>query len=322
MKLLCADIGGTNARMAIVRDSTVLEIKIYPTDQVKDAIDLLKTFLKDCHETVPDYAAFAAAGVVSGEEVKGTNIPWNIDCKAIKQELGFRKCIVLNDFEAAAWGLLAVKDKRLLHIGGGQPDAFGTKAILGAGTGLGEAIVVRCSQNWKVLRSEGGHASFSPRDDTGMELLMHLRNIYGHVSFERILSGSGLAEIYEFLIRHDAKKLNDFLAVDRKKRPAYVTALARQKNRQALEAINFFFKAYGDEASNLALKCLPSGGVFLAGGVTMALLDFLQKSPFIQAFEDKGRMSGLLRSIPVFVVTEPYLGILGAAQCLMAGLHE
>ena len=320
MKLLCADIGGTNARVAIVEDLHVRQINVYPTRDIEGAVDLLKRFSEDTGTPLPEYAALAAAGVVEKNQVKGTNIPWDIDCDRLRAELAVRRCIILNDFEAAAWGLLAVDRDTLLKVGGSAADSSGTKAILGAGTGLGEAILVRCRNDWRVLRTEGGHASFSPRDKQGMALLSHLMAKRDHVSFERILSGSGLVEIYSFLVRDKTEKIDLLSSVSKQKRASHITGLADRGDDDALEAVDFFFKAYGEEASNLALKCLPAGGVYLTGGVTLHLLNFLLKGPFRGSFEDKGRMKPVLQKIPVFVVREPLLGILGAGYKLQQSL--
>ncbi len=321
MKLLCADIGGTNARVAIIEDLLVRQINVYPTREIEDAADLLKRFSEDTGTPLPEYAALAAAGIVEKNRVKGTNISWDIDCDRIRSELAIKRCLMLNDFEAAAWGLLAVDRDTLLKVGGRSADSSGTKAILGAGTGLGEAIVVRCRNDWRVLRTEGGHASFSPRDEQGMALLAHLMEKRSHVSFERILSGSGLVEIYSFLIRDKLNKVELLSSVSRQKRASHITGLAERGDDDALEAVDFFFRAYGEEASNLALKCLPAGGVYLTGGVTLHLLNFLLRGPFRDSFEDKGRLKSVLQKIPVFVVREPLLGILGAGYKLQQSLE-
>ncbi len=316
MEVLCADIGGTNARIALVEDLHVTQIRVYGTRQAKGAVSILRQFSRDTGKRLPPNACLAAAGVVTGNRVAGTNIHWDIDCGEIRSKLGLERCLVLNDFEAAAWGLLAVDEKNFVRLGGGKHEPLGTRAILGAGTGLGEAVLVHCGASWEVLRTEGGHASFSPRDDIGIELLSHLMKIYGHVSFERVVSGSGLGEIYSFFIRNDKKRMKAFTAIEAAQRPAHVTALAAEGDEVAGRAVDFFLGVYGEEASNLALKCLPSGGVYLTGGVTLHLLNFLPGSPFRKNFEDKGRMSAVLGRIPVFIVNEPLLGILGAAYRL------
>ncbi len=322
MKLLCADIGGTNARVAIVENQKVEVIHVYPTQALEGARDLFKRFLNDLQIPLPRMAALAAAGVMEKGKIKGTNIPWDIDCNEISEELGLEKCIVLNDFEAAAWGLLAVDEDKLIKVQGAKIDPLGTKAILGPGTGLGEAILVRCKDGWQVLRTEGGHASLSPRDETGILLLAHLMKKYGHVSFERVLSGSGLVEIYRFFVREDKRALERLSSIPLKERASHVSKLAQNGDEDALNAVEFFFKTYGEEASNLALKCLPSGGIYLTGGITLHLMDFLLKGPFRACFQDKGRMANLLKDMAVFAVDEPLLGILGAAYRLTKGLTE
>jgi len=318
LELLCADIGGTNARLAIMDGLEIKHLKIYETGKAEGAVPLLKRFSRESGIRLPSKACIAAAGVVEGKRVKGTNIPWDIDCEKIQKGLDIDECVVLNDFEAAAWGLLAVDEKRLVRFGGEKPDPMGTRAILGAGTGLGEAILVHCKSGWKVLRTEGGHSSFSPRNRQGIELLVHLMEKYGHVSFERVLSGSGLWEIYSFfLLGKNSENEEATRESGQLDGPSRVTKLAKEQDEDALDAISFFLGIYGEEASNLALKCLPSGGIYLTGGVTLHLLEYFSRSPFRSSFEEKGRMSPLLEKIPVFVVNEPLLGLLGSAYRLM-----
>ena len=317
VEILCADIGGTNARIAVIEDQDVRLLKIYPTGEVKGLADLLKRFSRDTGTALPRAAAIAAAGVVKDGVVEGTNISWDIDCRDVTEKLGLDMCLLLNDFEAAAWGLLAVGTARLVKIGGQEPEPLGTRAILGAGTGLGEAVLVRCSQGWHVLKTEGGHCSMAPRDQTGMKLLDHLMATYGHVSFERVLSGPGLVEIYSFFIRGNSRRLATLHSVPQDKRASFITGLARSRDKYGLETMDFFFKTYGEEASNLALKCLPTGGIYLTGGVTLHVMDLLLDSRFRLAFEDKGRMKEVLEKIPVFVVNETCLGLKGAGYRLM-----
>ncbi len=317
MEYLCADIGGTNARLALVEDLQIRQIKIFQSHRAQGIVPLLKRFSAETGRRLPPRACIAAAGIVEGKQVKGTNIPWNIDCEEILRELEIEQCLILNDFEAAAWGLLAVDKNQLVQYGGKDPDPKGTMAVLGAGTGLGQAILVHCPTGWKVLRTEGGHASFSPRDHVGISILSHLMEKYGHVSFERLLSGSGLWEIYSFFIKNSGEKLKDLSSVSPRERPSHVTRLARAGDEYALRAVDFFFETYGEEASNLALKCLPSGGVYLTGGVTLHLSDLFSQKIFRSRFENKGRMSSLLSKIPVFLVKEPLLGILGSAYRLI-----
>jgi len=310
MRVISADIGGTNARIAILEDMSIQVIKTYPTKEFKSAAWLFERFSTDAAVTLPGRAGIAAAGPVEDGVIMGTNIGWDIDCSEIADILKLDTCILLNDFEAAAWGLLAIEEKDIVQIGGKAADPLGPKALLGAGTGLGEAMLLRCRNIWQVLRTEGGHASFSPRNRTEVELLESFMSRYGHVSFERFLSGSGLAEIYEFLagergIDRDTPPGHDMAA--------FITRGASEGRTLCVETLEVFCSIYGGEASNLALKCLSTGGVYLSGGIVQHIpLPFL-KGSFRTAFEDKGRMSALLKCMPVFLVTHPFLGILGAA---------
>lgn len=315
MKVFTADIGGTNARIAIVQDLDIETVKVYPTRKFSGPLQIFNAFLREYKNSLPKHAAIAAAGVVEAGRIKGTNIQWNLDVKELKDRFKFDTCIFLNDFEAAAWGLFAVQSDSLIQIGGKEPDPVGPKALLGAGTGLGEAILIKCMEKWHVIRTEGGHSSFSPRTQEEIDLLIYLRKRFDHVSFERILSGSGIVEIYRFLLEQNKINMenDDEIKVQN---PADITELAVKGYELALKTMDIFCRVYGEEASNLALKCLSIGGVYISGGIVLHMLPIFLKSHFRTAFEDKGRMSSILKNIPVFIVNEPYLGLLGGAYRL------
>jgi len=319
MRGLVTDIGGTNSRIAIVRDLQIETLKVYPTRNFKSAIELFRHFQKDTGQELPSRWAVAAAGVTTQDKIHGTNIGWNIVRKELSDAFRLETCLLLNDFEAAAYGLAVVSEERLEKIGGGKPGGNEVKIILGAGTGLGEATCVFCKETgWKVLRSEGGHSSFSPTDELEIELFRFLKKKYGHVSFERILSGPGLIELYHFF-------LNQQYALPGKelREPSQVTRAAKEGDEISWCALDLFCKIYGEEAGNFALKALPLGGVYLTGGIVLHILTRLKAGGFIKGFTSKGRMKEVLKDIPVFVVKEPYLGILGCAyRLLQAGVAE
>ena len=321
MKGLATDIGGTNARLAIVQDLEIEIIKIYPTKKFKSALELFSKFQEDIGDRLPSRWAVAAAGVTTSEMIRGTNIGWDIVKEELKDFFQLETCILLNDFEAAAYGLATLNEKKLVRIGGNLSNDKGTRALLGAGTGLGEAICIYCGdEGWKVIRSEGGHCSFAPTDETEIGLLQFLKQKYGHVSYERILSGTGLIELYEFFAQktYDTHQNHYRRPI---KSPAQITELAKKNDELCQRVIGLFCRILGEEAGNLALKSLPDGGIFIGGGIPPRIISWLKKGQLRKGFEEKGRMTNLLQELPIFVVDEPYLGIYGGAYKLQLSLN-
>ena len=316
MKVLAGDIGGTNARFAIIEGDKILFEKHYPSKDFNKFEDVFAVFVEDVPGQVPHCACLAVAGVVEGNRVEATNIPWTIDGNDLKERLGLETLRLINDFEAAAWGITVLHREHLVQIGEGKPVSDGPKAVLGAGTGLGQAILVSCNEGYRVLPTEGGHADFAPRNEEEIRLLRYLMKEFPHVSVERILSGPGLVHIYEFLLEDQNYKESVFTkqAIKKKDKAAYITRHAVQGTDELCQqAVGMFCSIYGAEAGNLALKCLAAGGVYIAGGIAPKILSILGEGGFRQAFESKGRMEKVLKRIPTYVVISPQLGLLGAA---------
>ncbi len=316
MKVIAGDIGGTNARFAIIEGDKILFEKHYPSKDFNKFEDVFAVFVKDVPEQVPQCACLAVAGVVEGNRVEATNIPWTIDGHDLQERFGLETLYLINDFEAAAWGITVLHKDHLVQIGGGKPISNGPKAILGAGTGLGQAILAPCNKGYIVLPTEGGHVDFAPRNEEEMRLLRYLIKKFPHVSVERILSGPGLVNIYKFLLEERDSKESVFSrqSVKEKDHAALITRHALQGTDELCrQAARMFCSIYGAEAGNLALKCLATGGVYVAGGIAQKILPILSEGGFRQAFEAKGRMEKVLKHIPTYVVTSPQLGLLGAA---------
>ncbi|MGB9497652.1 MAG: glucokinase [Dissulfuribacterales bacterium] len=316
MKVLAGDIGGTNARFAIIEGDKILFEKHYPSKDFNKFEDVFAVSIKDVPGQVPHCACLAVAGVVEGNRVEATNIPWTIDGNDLKERFGLETLRLINDFEAAAWGITVLHREHLVQIGEGKPVSDGPKAVLGAGTGLGQAILVSCNEGYRVLPTEGGHADFAPRNEEEIRLLRYLMKEFPHVSVERILSGPGLVHIYEFLLEDQNYKESVFTkqAIKKKDKAAYITRHAVQGTDELCQqAVGMFCSIYGAEAGNLALKCLAAGGVYIAGGIAPKILSILGEGGFRQAFESKGRMEKVLKRIPTYVVISPQLGLLGAA---------
>ncbi len=311
MRVLAGDIGGTNARLALFEEDRILFQRQYPSSKIKGIEQAFELFQAEIGAPLPEAAAIAVAGVVEDQCVSATNIPWTLCAESIRKNTGFEKVILLNDFEAAAWGTLTLKTGELIPLGGGSRDPSGPRAVLGAGTGLGQALVVPCeSGSYRVLPTEGGHTDFAPRGEEQIQLLEFLLQEREHVSVEQVLSGPGLVNIYRFL--EDSPDLPDEPDV-----PAWITREAMSDpGSTAARALRIFVEIYGAEAGNLALKSLATGGVYIAGGIAPRILDALAGWGFREAFEAKGRMKKVMKKIPTWVVTDTNLGLRGAAHLL------
>ena len=330
MRILAGDIGDTATRLAIYDDDEIIYERQYPsqavsavTKHINDFIDGFIAFQKKSKNAPKELtimkACLAIAGVVKNNGVKATNLPWVIETEDIAASLGMKveDVRLVNDFEAAAWGITALPPGQLIKIGGAEPEPDRPKALIGAGTGLGEAIIAPVGKRKvRVIATEGGHADFAPVNETQIGLLRHLIKKFGHVSTERVLSGPGLVNIHRFLIEKN-KGRHTTAGID----PAEITKGAiKDGDAVCIEALGIFSSIYGSEAGNLALRCLATGGIYIGGGIAAKILPFLTDGGFRKAFEAKGRMSATLKKIPVFLVTEPRLGLIGA-RIIAQGSH-
>lgn len=324
MQILAGDIGGTKTHLALFVDERPhggglreLRGERLPSAAFADLGEAIRAFLREGEARAVTAAAFGIAGPVVGDTCRTTNLPWAIDGAALARDLALPRVRLLNDFHALALGLDLLGPGDLEILQEGDVDPRGPRAVIGAGTGLGEAIVVPTASGPRVLATEGGHTDFAPRDDLEIGLLRHLIARHGHVSWERVVSGPGLATLLDYLV---AAGHTD-LAADTRARlasedpGAVIGELALSGTDPAcVLAVDRFLALYGAEAGNLALKVLPTGGLFVAGGIAPRLLPRLRAGAFIAALRDKGRMSHLLDRIRVAVVREPRVGLLGAAR--------
>ncbi len=335
MIVLAGDIGGTNTRLALFEVSgdtyTLVIEKTYPSASQSSLNAIAERFLGEARAAIPSAAVpphracFGIAGPVEGNVCRATNLPWVVDGRALSQQLSIPHVRLVNDFYAAALGSLSVSTEGLVALGGGPRDPRGPVAVLGAGTGLGEAFLLwsHTESRYQVVPSEGGHADFAPRTPLECDLLRHLAAKYGRVSYERVLSGQGLVDAYAFLNEEAAFRMlgrSDTASAMAAGDPAAVIS------RRALDgsdpvcaaALATFCGVLGALAGNLALALLTTGGVFIAGGIAPRVLPFLQKGLFRDAFERKGRLQPIVARIPVFVVTHAQPGLLGAATVAAA----
>jgi glucokinase len=320
--ILAGDIGGTKADLALFeRGGDPRHPRLgrrIPTREHASLGALLEAFLDEAHER-PERAVFGIAGPVKNNRCEATNLPWLVDGNALGEHLGTRVTLI-NDLATTAWGVsqLAPEDLEILHPG--EPtDA--TRALIAAGTGLGESIMARTEDGWIAVPSEGGHADFAPRNPLEDELLQWLRAKYSHVSYERVLSGPGIADLYRFMTDLDRGQEPPEVAqrFAGAPDPAVVvteTALdgSCERSRRVLET---FTDIYGSEAGNLALKALAQGGVYVGGGIAPRILPFLRGGRFARGFQDKGRLTPVLEQIPLAVILDPRTSLWGAAAFAM-----
>ena len=318
--ILAADVGGTSSRIGLfeatgVRLRPVIET-VYPSAGHKGLDDIVRAFISAHHPQV-DHACFAVAGPVLGGRAEAPNLPWTVDARDLAQALGLPSVGLLNDLEANAHGIPALDDADFLVLNTGAAKAAGNRAVISAGTGLGEAGIYWDGREHRPFAGEGGHTSFAPSTDLEVDLLLHLRKKFGpHVSWERVVSGPGLYNIYEFLRDTGRGAEPSWLreALDRGDRPAVISRAAREGTSPlCAQALGLFVSAYGAEAGNLALKLLATGGVYVGGGIAPKIADTLQRF-FMEAFVAKGRLKRVLEAIPVRVILNDRAALLGAAR--------
>lgn len=319
--ILAGDIGGTNARLAYFEPQNghfkLVSERVFPSREHREFGEIVCRFL-DESATRPDAACFGIAGPVRNGRVETSNLPWVIEQTLLARQIHLPCTLLINDLEASAWGIGALSQGDLVTLNRGSGTVVGNQAVIAPGTGLGEAGLFWDGSRHLVFACEGGHTDFAPQGDLQIELLRFLMLRFGHVSYERILSGPGLVSVYEFLRETEGGKESAVLvAAMRSGDPAAAISQAALAAKDALaeKALDLWIRVYGAEASNLALKTMATGGVFLAGGISPKILPVLQKPLFMQAFLEKGRMRGLVESMPVHVVTNEKAGLLGAARC-------
>jgi glucokinase len=323
--ILAGDIGGTNARLAYFQPQNghlrlVVE-RVFPSREHSELGEIVTQFLDDS-KTRPDAACFGIAGPVRNGRVETSNLPWVIEQSRLAKQIHLPATLLINDLEASAWGIGALDAGDLVALNQVSEPVVGNQAVIAPGTGLGEAGLFWDGSRHHVFACEGGHTDFGPQGDLQIELVRFLRARFGHVSYERILSGPGLMNVYEFLRdRGCGTESAEFAAALKKGDPAAVISRAALDGTQSLaeQALDLWIAVYGAEASNLALKVMATGGLFLAGGISPKILAKLAGPLFMQTFLDKGRLRSLVESIPVQVVTNDKAGLLGAARCAAVG---
>jgi len=318
---LAGDIGGTKTNLAVYAyddggQLTVRKSSAYPSQEHAAVGDIVRKFLGEELASIR-FACFGVAGPVKSGVVQVTNLPWIVDAAALQAELGFQRVSLLNDLEANAYGINTLQPHELLSINPkADPRQIGNRALISAGTGLGEAGMLWDGVAHRPFASEGGHNSFAPNDALGDELLAFLRKELGHVSWERVLSGTGMRNLYRFFRQRSGLPEPDWLTLQLK--TGDFGAVVSQaglagKDPVCADTVDCFIRNYGSEAGNLALKMLALGGVYIGGGIAPKMLSKIQSPLFLEAFYHKGRMRPVLESMPVHVILNDKTALQGAA---------
>jgi glucokinase len=304
MRIIAGDIGGTKTLLQLVdvdgSRQAVLAEKRFASGSYATFNALLREFVGTAGPPA-DAACFAVAGPVIENRAEITNLGWLIESAALQNDFAIPRVALINDFYAVALGVPCLGESDMITLHAGTPHDTAPIAILGAGTGLGEAILIWAGSQWEVVPSEGGHADYAPQDELQTRLLLHLLAKHGHVSWERVCSGMGLVNIYEFLGGPDATA-------------ADVAERAGAGDPLALQAFDVFVDIYGAEAGNMALRILSRGGVYLAGGVAAKNVERFTDGRFMTAFLRKGRFRELMAAMPVRLITNEKVGLLGAVE--------
>lgn len=319
--ILAGDIGGTKTLLALFANEAeggqCLKKTQYASSQYHSLTEVLKNFLSDIDCRGLKAACIGVAGAVDGDVCNAGNLPWKISQVDISEQIGTRNVKLINDLEASAWGVMALPAKDFVDLNPAGYSKPGNMAVLAAGTGLGESIIAWDGVRHHVIATEGGHADFAPNDSQEIALLSYLMKKYpGHVSYERLISGDGLVNIYQFLKNRSYAPVQPAIEQQMAERdPAAVIGEAGVNATDALcrEAVTLFCRIYGAEAGNLALKCLPYAGVYLAGGIGAKILPALAQGEFMRGFLAKGRCQCTLQKIPVKVCTNTEAALQGAA---------
>ena len=334
--LLAGDIGGTKTILRLVEFSETVGLKTlyeesFPSGDFPDLVPIVQKFLHTANFTTPEKACFAIAGPVRGNTAKLTNLSWFLDTDRLIQELGIVSISLINDFAAVGYGIfgLTKQDLFTLQVGKYQPAA--PMAVIGAGTGLGQGFLIKHGNQYQVFPSEGGHTDFAPRNELEFQLLKYLLDKHNidRVSVERVVSGLGIISIYQFLrdqqIATESPEIGQAVRTWEQEAQktektvdpgAFIGSAALQKSdRLSEKTIELFVAAYGAEAGNLALKLLPYGGLYIAGGIAPKILPLIQNGSFMLNFIQKGRMVSLLKEIPVHIILNQQVGLIGAGLC-------
>jgi glucokinase len=324
--VLGGDVGGTNARLAVVEldggTARIVREQKYRSRDYPGLAPIVRRFFEE-EGARPDRACFGIACPVVGEDCTAPNLPWTINARQLAGEIEIPRSTIINDFVAAGYGIESLGPADLVTLQEGSLQPQGPIALIGAGTGLGQGFLLWERDHYRVLASEGGHGDFAPRGALQAGLLEFLGREFHRVSWERLLSGAGMFNTYRYLLASAVAPEQATVRTEMgQEDPAAVIARHALAGTDCLSdrALDLFCEILGAQAGNLALTVVATGGVYLAGGIAPRIVERLRSGPFLKAFRDKGRLSELLSRIPVHVIMTPNVALLGAAA--VAGRME
>ena len=317
--ILAGDVGGTKTALALfeVRRRALVVVRegVLASHDFAGLPDAIRQFMLEGSPASIDAACVGVAGPMIDGRSTAVNLPWVVDEASLADAVSTRRVKLVNDLEATGQGALGLPRAALATLQAGEPRKA-TMALIAAGTGLGEVLLVWDGRRHRVVSSEGGHADFAPRTELETELFRFLRKEFGRVSYERVVSGPGLYNIYRFLLASGGGPESEWLRSRMETgdpSAAIAEAALDQRDPRAVQALETFVTVYGAETGNLALKALAIGGIFIGGGIAPKIRARLEDGTFVEAFRDKGRLSGMMASIPIHLVLEPRAALLGAA---------
>jgi len=320
---LVGDVGATSTRLASIATSdptrTLRDLKIYSSQEAGSFQEILETYLKELPKKTLEAACFAVPGAVIQGKCQTTNLPWYLQTQSLTRIVSCPHLFLMNDVEAHAWSILCPEQQQRTTIYQGS-QAIGNYGLVAPGTGLGEAGILWDGERYQPFASEGGHADFAPQNEQQWQLKTYLHKLWGHVSYERVLSGPGLVNLYTFCRDILGQEEETHLQVDKNAR--LITQLAvEEKSSICAHAVRLFIEILAAEVGNCALRYLTHGGMFLAGGIPHKLLCKLQEPLFLHTYLDKGRFRPLLESISITVIHNQSSALQGAACYLQKQLR-
>jgi glucokinase len=327
--ILAGDIGGTHTRLAFLEGTAErlqpVQMEVFPSPQFSGLTEIARKFLGE-HPQAVDAACFGLPGAVANGRVETTNLPWVVDAHQMAADLKISSITLINDLLANAHGIALLEESDFVVLNPAVANSTGNRALISAGTGLGEAGLYADGRGgYHPFPSEGGHADFAPRTDLEIDLLRYLMGRFEHVSYERVLSGPGLHNIYQFLLETGRGEEPAWLAEQiAQGDPSAAISKSALEGTSAIcvQALDVFVSVYGAETGNLALKMLATGGMYVGGGIAPKIIRKLSSTTFMKAFAAKGRSSGLLNDIPVRVITNDKTALLGAGHVAALTLAE
>lgn len=317
--ILAGDVGATKTLVGLFEQTatglTPLHLESYPTTEFDGLPSIVRAFLATQPETPAiEAASFGVAGPVIDQRARMTNVPWGVAADEIAAAFGIRRVRLFNDLEAMAHGVPVLRPDELHTLQAGEARPEGNAVLIAAGTGMGQSILHRVDGRWRPIPTEGGHVDFAARTDREWELVRYLRATHGRVDLEHVVSGIGLLNLAHFVHGGETCPVVGSLAASEHDAPARISAAAMNRSCPlCIETMELFVSAYGAAAGNLAVQGVASAGVYIGGGIAPKILPLMQDRRFLDAFVDKGPLHEFLTRVPVHVILNKMVGILGAA---------